>query len=63
VELEGTITEVGEGYIVIDGTLVTYTSDTAVKFNDVTAFEVGLPAQVKGIDTGDAVVATDIEVG
>ncbi len=63
VELEGTITEVGEGYIVIDGTRVTYTSDTAVKFNDVSAFEVGLPAQMKGIDTGDAVVATDIEVG
>ncbi len=62
-EIEGEISNVGTGFIEVDGTKVWHTSSTVLKFNDVSGFAVGLPVQVKGNWTTDGqIVATDLEV-
>ena len=62
-EIEGAISNIGSGYIEVNGIKVWHTSSTVLQFNDVSGFAVGLPVQVKGNWTTDGqIVATDLEV-
>lgn len=47
VEGEGTVTAFGDGYVEIDGVVLSYSASTVIKFNDVPDFAVGLPIQYK----------------
>lgn len=63
IEGSGTITALGSGSLSIDGLTVFYDESTAIKFNDVTDFALGLEAQFKAIQDADGTVtATDHEI-
>lgn len=61
--MEGSILNIGSGFIEVDGITVSYTGDTILIFNDVPDFAIGLPVQLKGSWTTDGqIVAEQIEV-
>lgn len=62
-EIEGSITNIGAGFIEVSDTQVWHTSSTVLKFNDVSDFAIGLPVQLKGNWTTDGqIVATNLEI-
>ena len=66
IEIFGTITEVGDSYIGVDGVSVYYDADSVIKFEDDTSgtFETGLPVEGEGLQDADGTVyAVKIQVG